>query len=122
MSPCFYPALVLFICLIQLFLIVSLSVIMFLFSVQNQCWDVIVFSVLVPDFPTTLAGCFITVCSDRSSNLFFINNKTGYVIKRNEFIRSVAISVSRQGPSCSTAVWVGQRQKGGILREGGREG
>lgn len=35
----------------------------------------------------------------------------------SEFIGSVAISVSRQDPSCSTAVWVGQRQKGGILGE-----
>lgn len=41
----------------------------------------------------------------------------------SEFIGSVAISVSRQDPSCSTAVWVGQRQKGGMLeeREGERE-
>ncbi len=48
------------------------------------------------------------------------------IIKRREFIRSVAILVSRQDPSCSTAVWVGQRQKGGMLwereREAGREG
>ncbi|KAM7376354.1 hypothetical protein PAMP_006095 [Pampus punctatissimus] len=34
---------------------------------------------------------------------------------RNEFIRSVTILVSRQDPSCSAAVWVGQRQKGGML-------